>query len=429
MNQQCKVCGEPAAGFHFGAFTCEGCKSFFGRTYNNLGSISECKNNGECVINKKNRTACKACRLRKCLLVGMSKSGSRYGRRSNWFKIHCLLQEQQQAAAQAAVAASGHPGGGNSSTVGSNSGAKPILPPGLDLQKTLAQQSHPDLAGFFAQTFAQSLHQNSVVGSPFLNNLYRFPPGLTVQQLRGDDGTLLPKSSAASDSGTSSAEDEIEQSSSRLKITDHNFFSKNRFQPYNNNNNSSNIDHNRLDTKKTNSVSTPPLLRQHSSISPSSDPGCFFGDKKQFSPNRVSVSSLSWPNTFPLQNANIMDPNAWKDLWLRSLPTTPADLKLLDIPSNNNNNNNHNNNNNNNDLNQDQPIDLSVKPEKCKPKSSLRNNEEDETLCALNVDVNVKSDDEEDSEDFDENSSKENVKVIPLDLTLENTKRNEIVTT
>lgn len=26
MNQTCKVCGEPAAGYHFGAFTCEGCK-------------------------------------------------------------------------------------------------------------------------------------------------------------------------------------------------------------------------------------------------------------------------------------------------------------------------------------------------------------------------------------------------------------------
>ncbi|KAK6632772.1 hypothetical protein RUM43_013543 [Polyplax serrata] len=73
-------------------------QSFFGRSYNNLNSITECKNNGECIINKKNRTACKSCRLRKCLLVGMSKSGSRYGRRSNWFKIHCLLQEQQQAA-------------------------------------------------------------------------------------------------------------------------------------------------------------------------------------------------------------------------------------------------------------------------------------------------------------------------------------------
>lgn len=29
MNQICKVCDEPAAGFHFGAFTCEGCKVRF----------------------------------------------------------------------------------------------------------------------------------------------------------------------------------------------------------------------------------------------------------------------------------------------------------------------------------------------------------------------------------------------------------------
>merc|ERR1719264_290355 len=84
VNQLCRVCDEPAAGFHFGAFTCEGCKSFFGRT---------CKNHYRCVVDKKNRTACKACRLRKCLMVGMSKSGCRYGRRSNWFKIHCLMQK------------------------------------------------------------------------------------------------------------------------------------------------------------------------------------------------------------------------------------------------------------------------------------------------------------------------------------------------
>ena len=92
QNQLCRVCDEPAAGFHFGAFTCEGCKSFFGRTSNNQSAIHECKNQYRCVVDKKNRTSCKACRLRKCLMVGMSKSGSRYGRRSNWFKIHCLMQ-------------------------------------------------------------------------------------------------------------------------------------------------------------------------------------------------------------------------------------------------------------------------------------------------------------------------------------------------
>ena len=92
VNQLCRVCDEPAAGFHFGAFTCEGCKSFFGRTCNNQSVIAECKNSYRCVVDKKNRTSCKACRLRKCLMVGMSKSGSRYGRRSNWFKIHCLMQ-------------------------------------------------------------------------------------------------------------------------------------------------------------------------------------------------------------------------------------------------------------------------------------------------------------------------------------------------
>ena len=126
QNQMCRVCEEPAAGFHFGAFTCEGCKSFFGRTCNNQSVIQECKNNYRCVINKKNRTACKACRLRKCLMVGMSKSGSRYGRRSNWFKIHCLMQQAQ--------------GGNNSSSSGSTT--RTIEPSPMNHHHHIPQHQH-----------------------------------------------------------------------------------------------------------------------------------------------------------------------------------------------------------------------------------------------------------------------------------------------
>lgn len=71
-------------------------QSFFGRTYNNPTNVTACKNGGNCVINKRNRTACKACRLKKCLDVGMSKSSSRYGRRSNWFKITYFSEQMRR---------------------------------------------------------------------------------------------------------------------------------------------------------------------------------------------------------------------------------------------------------------------------------------------------------------------------------------------
>ncbi|KAL6731923.1 hypothetical protein Aduo_002741 [Ancylostoma duodenale] len=84
----CAVCGEPARGFHFGAFTCEGCKSFFGRTcLRKNHDRFECKNAGRCDVVGSNRTSCKACRYKRCVSVGMSPLNSRFGRRSKYFKV------------------------------------------------------------------------------------------------------------------------------------------------------------------------------------------------------------------------------------------------------------------------------------------------------------------------------------------------------
>ncbi|XP_053680747.1 protein embryonic gonad [Anopheles nili] len=191
MNQQCKVCGEPAAGFHFGAFTCEGCKSFFGRTYNNLSSISECKNNGECVINKKNRTACKACRLRKCLVVGMSKSGSRYGRRSNWFKIHCLLQEQQQQQKTS------NANNNNSNTTSNENSSNSISYPVLSISNGLLSNSF--LSNFCNNNSTNENNNDIIIGSMNNNNNNMIKNNNAIKK-------NLKRACTPSDSGASSAE-------------------------------------------------------------------------------------------------------------------------------------------------------------------------------------------------------------------------------
>ncbi|XP_064354948.1 nuclear receptor subfamily 1 group I member 3 [Dromaius novaehollandiae] len=68
----CAVCGDRATGYHFHVMTCEGCKGFFRRSINK-GVHFTCPFARSCPVTKAKRRQCQACRLQKCLDVGMRK--------------------------------------------------------------------------------------------------------------------------------------------------------------------------------------------------------------------------------------------------------------------------------------------------------------------------------------------------------------------
>ncbi|NXB82575.1 VDR protein, partial [Donacobius atricapilla] len=72
VSRICGVCGDRATGFHFNAMTCEGCKGFFRRSMKRKAMFT-CPFNGDCHITKDNRRHCQACRLKRCVDIGMMK--------------------------------------------------------------------------------------------------------------------------------------------------------------------------------------------------------------------------------------------------------------------------------------------------------------------------------------------------------------------
>ena len=55
-------------------FSCEGCKGFFKRTVRKDLTYT-CRDNRDCIIDKRQRNRCQYCRYQKCLNVGMKKEG------------------------------------------------------------------------------------------------------------------------------------------------------------------------------------------------------------------------------------------------------------------------------------------------------------------------------------------------------------------
>ncbi|KAK3103600.1 hypothetical protein FSP39_020438 [Pinctada imbricata] len=84
----CRVCSDPASGFHYGVNTCEACKGFFRRSIIKVQQKNQaykCKaklkeEKGSCILGPGKKNVCGSCRYQKCLDVGMSQDAIKTGR-------------------------------------------------------------------------------------------------------------------------------------------------------------------------------------------------------------------------------------------------------------------------------------------------------------------------------------------------------------
>lgn len=68
----CSICGDRASGKHYGVYSCEGCKGFFKRTVRKDLTYA-CREEKNCIIDKRQRNRCQYCRYQKCLTCGMKR--------------------------------------------------------------------------------------------------------------------------------------------------------------------------------------------------------------------------------------------------------------------------------------------------------------------------------------------------------------------
>ncbi|XP_007892594.1 estrogen receptor isoform X1 [Callorhinchus milii] len=93
-TRYCAVCSDYASGYHYGVWSCEGCKAFFKRSIQGHNDYM-CPATNQCTIDKNRRKSCQACRLRKCYEVGMMKGGIRKDRRGGRMLKHKRRKDEK----------------------------------------------------------------------------------------------------------------------------------------------------------------------------------------------------------------------------------------------------------------------------------------------------------------------------------------------
>nr|CAD7451895.1 unnamed protein product [Timema tahoe] len=101
----CSICGDRASGKHYGVYralsllcvlcayvpSCEGCKGFFKRTVRKDLTYA-CREDRNCIIDKRQRNRCQYCRYQKCLAMGMKREAVQ----SNETVLTVCHQEERQ---------------------------------------------------------------------------------------------------------------------------------------------------------------------------------------------------------------------------------------------------------------------------------------------------------------------------------------------
>uniref|UniRef100_A0A671UHE4 Retinoid x receptor, beta b n=1 Tax=Sparus aurata TaxID=8175 RepID=A0A671UHE4_SPAAU len=82
QKRMCVICGDRSSGKHYGVYSCEGCKGFFKRTVRKDLSYT-CRDNKECLVDKRQRNRCQYCRYQKCLAMGMKREAVQEERQRN----------------------------------------------------------------------------------------------------------------------------------------------------------------------------------------------------------------------------------------------------------------------------------------------------------------------------------------------------------